>query len=182
MRDHGWEVYKSFWIIGAVILSAPFVFLAPYVVPFIIGAILFWFGHAQWLSLQKVKNWIASRGKLLTTEMGVYRVSESQYSPPTPYYFPMAHYTYSYQGLSYENNIYAFDRKSIWSKDKSKIQYTIDCLKAEKEIIVYLNPSNPNQSALSINIVEPRYSQAYSLLLSGVIVIALGIYLCVSNS
>jgi len=182
MRDHGWDIYKSFWIIGAVILSAPFVFLAPYVVPFIIGSIIFWFGYVQWLSFQKVKNWITLRGRLLATEMGVYRVSESQHSPPTPYYFPMAHYSYSHQGLSYENNIYAFDRKSIWSQDKSKTQYTIESLKAEKEITVYLNPSNPNQSALNINIAKSRYSQAYSLLLSGVIIVALGVYLCISKS
>jgi hypothetical protein len=181
MRDHGWDAYKSFWIVGAVILSAPFVILAPYIVPFIIGAILFWFGRTQWLSFQKVESWIVSRGKLLNTEMGIYRVAESQYSPPTPYYFPMAHYSYCHQGLSYENNIYAFDKKSIWSKDKSKTEHTIESLTAEKEIIVYLNPSNPNQSALNINIAKSRYSQAYSLLVSGVIIFALGVYLCASN-
>ena len=182
MRDHGWDVYKSFWIIGAVIFSAPFVMLAPYTVPFIIGAILFWFGHAHWSSFQKVKSWIPSRGKLLNTDLGVYRVAESQYSPPTPYYFPMAHYSYTHQGLSYENNIYAFDKKSIWSKDKSKTEGMIEKITAEKEITVYLNPSNPKQSALSINVAKSRYSQAYSLLLSGVIIFALGVYLCASNS
>ena len=76
-----------------------------------------------------------------------------------------------------------YDEDSIiFCLDKSKTEDTIENLTAEKEITVYLNPSNPKQSALNINIAKSRQSQGYSLLLSGLIIFALGVYLCASNS
>ncbi len=182
MRDHGWDVYKAFWIIGGVIVCFPFVMLIPNAVPFIIGSILLWFGYKQYSSYIRLSNWLESQGKLLNTEIGIYRVAEGQYSPPTPFYFPMAHYSYTYKGGTYENNVYAYDKKSIWTPDISSVERTIASLSNDEDLLVYVNPENPNDSSLNISISRKRYSQAYSLLISGFFIVILGVYLCAKNS
>ena len=167
---------------GGLIISLPFVMLIPDVVPFIIGFILLWFGYNQYSSYKGLSEWQASQGKLLNTDIGIYSVAEGENSPPTPFYFPMAHYHYIYKGVTYENNVYAFDKESIWTPDISIVQNTIENLSSSEDLVVYVNPANPNQSSLNITVSSKRYSQAYSLLVSGFLIVILGVYLCATNS
>ena len=182
MKDHGWELYKLLWVIGGIIVSFPLVMLTPAAVPFIIGFILLWFGYKQLSRYEGVAGWQKSSGKLLNADIGIYRVAEDKYSPSTPFYFPMAHYSYCYQGIIYENNVYAFDRKSIWTPALSSVETTIDNLLQEENLVVYVNPVDPSDSTLNVSISGSRYSQAYSLLVSGFLVIILGVCLCAANS
>jgi hypothetical protein len=182
MRDHGWDVYKAFWIIGGISISFPVVMLIPDVVPFIIGLILLWFGYKKYSSYRRLDKWEKSQGKLLNTDIGIYRVSDGQYSPATPFYFPMAHYCYTYKGSTYENNVYAYDKRSIWTTELSSVKKTIATLSNDEGLLVYVNPVNPNESSLNIGISSKRYSQAYSLLVSGLIIVILGIFLWTTNN
>ena len=156
---------------------APLVFIAPKLAPFVISFGLVFFGYNQLNSYKKLNNWVSVQGSLLQTKVGMYSVSESQYGAPTKYYYPMAHYSYNYEGSSYDNNEYAFDTESVSSTEKKKIENILAGLSDQESIEVYLDPANPKESAINISISNKRKSHGYSLCVASLLIFLVGVYL-----
>lgn len=170
----GWDIKSGFWLLGLLLLAAPVLFLAPLLLVFVIGAVLLGVGVWQLIQYRNLAGWNRVQGTLNRTDIGVFKVSIGQYTPPQDYYFPLVTYSYQYRGSGYESERYAFDRKSIWLTDMESITCKIAQLEAQKTLEVYVNPARPEVAVLNTEISAQRKSHACALVVSGLLVILAG--------
>lgn len=87
MKDYGWDIKYALWVISALVVSVPLFLTAPLVLPLLISCVLVVTGAVQLRRYGKLTSWGKVPGILLQTDIGKYRVSVGQYSPPEEHYF-----------------------------------------------------------------------------------------------
>jgi hypothetical protein len=160
MKDFGWDISYAVWLLLGLIISAPLFIYEPLVLLIIVAITLFLAGLRQIMRYRNLANWVGIQGTLIGTSLGKYRVSIGQYSKPEEYYFPLAKFSYAYNGIEYASNQYAFDRKSIWTRDQEVTAKIIDELNAQKTIQVFVNPRHPGEAVINSKIISTRWSHA----------------------
>ena len=180
MKHFGNDWRVMFLLPVVVLLSAPLVFFVPLLVPFVLGVIPLLFGIGQIKKYKSLEGWVEVNGNLIQTELGVYDVSVGQYTPPVSHYFPLAQFSYSFNGNEYNSNMYALDRKSVWSTNKDDVLNCIERLKSEDSLKVFVNPQSPEEAVVNLSVSKKRWSHAYALTLGGLILILSGAALVIT--
>ena len=180
MKDFGNDLKNGVWLFIGVAIVSPLVFITPIFLLFIISLTFAYFGLSKLFSYRGLKTWIKTSGTLLKSDIGLYNLSVGLYAPPIPHYFPLTQYAYTYNDKKYENNVYAYDRKSIWTESKIDAETAINKLKKETEIFIFVNPKNPCESAIDITISKKRLSHSYALLVTSLLILILGVFLYVT--
>lgn len=182
MRKVGSDFKYMLWVFAGLALAFPLVFLLPLSVPFIIGSGLFFFGAKKINSYKNLKTWVKTEGTLLQADIGGYdEMDDYSKNGKNEYYLPLANFSYSWKGSKKESNNYSFDSKSIWSLDPEDIIRKIKDLESLEKLEVYVNPKNPREAVLNIEVSKNRYSHAYAVLASGVLIIILGMVLLIKT-
>ena len=179
MKDYGWDIKHQLWLVLAIFVSYPVLTFEPLIILFLIAAILFIIGTKQIIKSRSLGNWMEITGSLLKTDIGVFRVSFGKYSSPVKHYYPLAYYSYNYNGAHYKSNQYAFDHKSIWSTEQELVEKVIKELESNETINVFVNPNNPKEAVLNRQVSANRLSHYWALLASGCILFVIGIFLSI---
>ncbi len=174
MKHFGWDITWAIRLFAALVIATPLFLYAPFTGLLLVSAMLLLTGGLRVLQYRRLADWIMVPGTLLQTDIGTYRVSSGQYGRPDAYYFPLAHYAYEYNSVEGESNQYAYDRQSIWSNDIEAIRTLIADLQARQSIDVYVNPAHPNRAVLTTTISAARWSHAWALVASGIILACAG--------
>lgn len=177
MKDYGWDIKHGFWLLLAIIASYPIFSFEPLIILFIIATALLVLGSKQLIRHKNLDKWVEAPGSLLETDLGVYRVSHGQYSPPVKHYYPLAFFSYSYNEKEYKSNEYAFDYKSIWSTEQEAVEDIIKELETKEALNVFVNPKNPTEAVLNRQVSANRLSHYWALFVSGCILFGIGILL-----
>ena len=167
MRKIGSDISYLPWLIGAMVIMPPIVFqISPLAVLLLPALPLLYFGSRKLQSFNNLKNWEKVSGKLKDTDTGVYQVFYDR-GGPVDYYFPLAYFEYEYKGKIYESNQYAYDRKSVSSRDANKITKLLEELEEAKLLDVYVNPQDPEQAVLNIEVSRKQKEHQWVLIISG---------------
>lgn len=170
MKYQGSDLKYSYWIVIALLVIFPVVLFSPFLVPAIIGGALTWFGASQIRGYRNLPQWHEVKGTLVSTDIGVYEMSEGASGSPVSYFFPIAIYSYVYDGQVLSGASYAYDNKSIWSTNENEARNIILELEQQESIPVFLYPGNPRQSALNLSLSRNRWSHSFALLISGLVI------------
>ena len=176
MKDYGWDIKYGIWLLVAIAASYPVFTYEPRALLYMAALILLYLGGSKLYKAKTLKSWVKCPGKLLQTEIAVYRVSLGQYSPATEHYYPLAFYNYTYNGSLLESNRYAVDHKSIWSTDIEKVETAIKQLNEIEKLEVYVNPVKPHEAALNIELSTERLSHLWALTISGLLLLCIAIF------
>ncbi len=169
MRKVGSDISYLPWLIGALVIMPPLVFqVSPLAVLLLPALPLFFIGVKKLLAFKGLKAWEKVAGKLKATDIGVYQVLYDR-GGPVDYYFPLAFFEYEYKGQRYESNRYAYDRKSVSSTDSNEIKNLLEQLEEIEQLDVYVNPLNPQQAVLNIEISRKQKEHQWVLLISGIL-------------
>lgn len=181
MKDHGWNIKYGFWLLLAMIASYPIFSYEPLIILFFVATTLLLIGSKQLLRHKSLSQWVETSGCLLEVDLAVFRVSHGQYSPPVKYYYPLAFFSYSFNGNEYKSNKYAFDHKSIWSTEQETVENRIKELESKEVLHVFVNPKSPADAVLNRHVSANRLSHYWSLFVSGCVLFVIGILLWIYN-
>jgi len=168
-----------FWVFACIALAFPLTLFLPLSLPFILGGGLIFYGVKQLLTYKSLLSWEKTDGALIKTEIGL--LEEMDNYSKNKYFVPLAYFSYIWNGVEYKSNKYAFDNKSIWSLDSKEVEKTVESLKSLETLEVLVNPKNSNEAVLNTNISKNRYSHAYALSVSGIIVTIIGVVLLIKS-
>ncbi len=177
MKDHGSDFKYVFLVLLALAVSLPILNYSPFTLLFIISFTLITIGSCKLLKFKSLKKWIQVPGKLIETEIGLFR--ETGQGHLIMHYYPMAYYKYNYNGNEIASNKYAYDHKSIWTSELEKAKKVISNLESLETVNVLVNPSNPHEAVLNIEITKNRLSHYWAISISGFILLILGIVLLI---
>jgi len=133
------------WILAGIVVALPISMFFPLALPFILGWGLVYFGVKQILKYKSLLSWEKTKGTLIKTDTGM--LEEAAEYSMDKYFVPLAYFSYEWDNVEHKSNTYAFDNKSIRSKDAEEV---------------------------NISISKNRKSHAYALLASGVLVTLIG--------
>ncbi len=169
MKNFGSDISNVSWLIAALVIMPPLAFLITPLAVLLLPALpLFYFGLKKLTDFKRLETWQQVPGELKTTDIGRYQVLYDR-GGAVDFYFPLAHFEYEYQGLTYESNQYAYDRKSVASRDLNEINELIERLEEEQQLNVYVNPQNPRQAVLNIEVSKERKEHQWVLLVAGIL-------------
>lgn len=107
------------------------------------------------LKLRGTKNWIVCHAKVISKQIkNETNVSNSEIgvSGRKRKYIPEIIYDYDYQGKSYRNDQLKMIREAYSSKEKAEEQ--ISSYTEKSEVMVFVNPDNPEEAVLNKNFPE----------------------------
>ena len=167
------------WIFAGIALAFPLMLFLPLSLPFVLGGGLLYFGVKQLLKYKSLNKWEKTNGVLIKTEVG--KLEEIDQYTTHKYFVPLAYFTYLWNNVELKSNQYAFDNKSIRSLDSKEVEKTIEFLNSTDSLEVYVNPKNSSEAVLDTTVSKNRFSHAYALIVSGILVTILGIVLLIKN-
>ena len=176
MKNYGWDIKYGFYILGAFILAAPILLHEPFLALIAIALFLVCFGGNKINNYNSLSRWEKVQGELIQKDIGMYQVSSGASSYPDEYYFPLAYFSYSFEGENYKSNEYSYDRKSVWSTDKREIDAITEDLVLGNKVTVFVNPAQPEMAVLNITVSKQRKSHCYALIVSGLLLIVIGTF------
>ncbi len=179
MKKIGSDINFIPWIFAGLALAFPLMLFLPLSLPFILSGGLIYFGVKQLLKYKSLKKWEKTNGVLIKTEVGT--LEEIDQYTTRKYYVPLAYFTYLWNKTELKSNRYAFDNKSIRSLDSKEVEKTIEILNSTNSLEVFVNPKNTSEAVLDTNVSKNRYSQAYALIVSGILVTILGFVLLIKS-
>lgn len=168
------------WIFGGIALAFPITLIMPLSLPFIIGSGLLFWGLKKINSYKNLRNWKKIEGTLLQTDIGVYHEMDDHSSNgKNEYYLPLTYFSYIWNNSKQKSNTYSFDKKSIWSLNSDEATRKVKYLESLEKLVVYVNPKAPSEAVLNIEISKRRFSHAYAVLISGILICLLGVALVI---
>jgi len=172
--------------LGALLLSAIVIFIFSLAILSLneiagIGVAIFGlsfviYGYYKILIPSRIYTWCKIDASVDSCSILEHDILESEASIET-FYSPTLHYQYDYEGKHYYSDCISHDIRSIWSKDRDKIEKLIELLRQSQTISVYVNPKNPRESVVYANLSAKRLNHFYTIIFSGILLIAIGIFL-----
>jgi hypothetical protein len=118
-----------------VFVSAGFFFIFPDFVSSVTG----------FVQAKRTKGWSETTGKVISSNVRA-RVETSEDSGPTAYYTPWSKYTYMVDGESYKGDRITYNTLEYYTAKPA--HSVVDHISANREISVFYNPGDPQQSVL----------------------------------
>jgi len=139
------------WILAGIVVALPISMFFPLALPFILGWGLVYFGVKQILKYKSLLSWEKTKGTLIKTDTGM--LEEAAEYSMDKYFVPLAYFSYEWDNVEHKSNTYAFDNKSIRSKDAEEVEETREYLASLEVLEVFVNPEKPEEAVTLIGAV-----------------------------
>lgn len=143
--------------------------------------LLLCFGAIPIIRYRKSEAWQKVDAKIISISESFKEVSSSEYQK-IKYYYPIIEYEYNFGGTIYTSSQVSFDIKNVWVPEvdncgavSEKNVYFWRAWESGSIVNAFVNPSNPSQSCLIIDLSNSRKSHYLSLIVSGLLVLVVGV-------
>lgn len=142
----------------------------------VIALVLVLAGLGLRLRYKEQNNWVEHSATILFIEERDELITESQYSK-TKYFYPFIKYAYLLNGKSYSGSTVSFERENIWVAETNSWGDSVNAddkwwssLSVDSTLPVYINPKNPDEAVLIIEMSKHRGSHSLALIAGGILV------------
>lgn len=139
----------------------------------VLGVFLIAFGYLKVRRSGDVFRWRKTVATIESVALAEHQALAER-SRPVAYYSPQVQYTYEYEGRRHRGDCVSRDQRSLWSRDRGKVQHVVELLRASPAISVYVNPANPEEAVIYPGLSLKRLNHYYAFIFAGILLLALG--------
>jgi hypothetical protein len=143
----------------------------------VIGCVLVYLGSSRILRYRNVESWRQIDIEILDAEIG-WQMESIRFSR-VRYFYPEISYAYTVNGQYIRSDRVSFDKKGIWLDKREAAEKLLDEIKKNRS--AFYNPRNIADSVILKDLAPKRISHDITLVISGLLLIFLGIYFAGRN-
>lgn len=99
-----------------------------------------------------------------------------RYNTSIEYFYPSVTYEYEVKGYKICSNSVSIEKKGLWTESNTEAQELLNQILTAPT--AYFNPNNIRESVIFPNLSKMRKSHNWSLVISGIMLIAMGVTFC----
>jgi hypothetical protein len=150
----------------------------------VVGLVLLLFGASKVRQFNAAAKWVPHTATVLSVSERYEDVPEKY--GHTRYAFPEVEYKYEYAGKPYQSTMVSFEKQSVWipvpvNREMKNAERNVFWKNwgAGSEINIYIDPNDRSQSVIINKPTSRRRSHHLALIVSGVILVAIGLLLII---